>query len=152
MRAGSVPKGSPNICAECRTRKVKCDGKCDVCNSCGRLKLNCSFREGDGHTDEITQPDASVIGRQEKTACGNCRSLKAKCSSESLSCRRWLRKRTACHYPSSKKHQGEPTETRRAPSRTQDAETEPTASANSEIVPPRPDSVFVLHMFEAFVH
>lgn len=150
MPTKGASKRSSTTCAECRARKVRCDGKREICSGCKRLKLNCSFSRRDTHVDGIAQPDASLSGRKKKTACISCRSLKARCGGELPSCMRCLRKRTPCRYPSSNRPQDGPIEARRASSQTRDVTTEPTGQARIEEAPSAHDSTFVLRMFEAF--
>ena len=150
MPTKGASKRSSTTCAECRARKVRCDGKRENCSGCERLKLNCSFSRRDTHVDGIAQPDASLSGRKKKTACISCRSLKAKCGGELPSCMRCLRKRTPCRYPSSNRPQDGPIEARKASSQTRDVTTEPTGQARIEEAPSALDSTFVLRMIEAF--
>ncbi|OAK99950.1 hypothetical protein IQ06DRAFT_153009 [Phaeosphaeriaceae sp. SRC1lsM3a] len=89
---------SANTCAECRTRKVRCDGRRDTCSPCERLRLSCSFERG---TDPVqATPDLEVIlaSRRARVACGACQASKIKCSGEHPQCRRCCIKNFNCVY------------------------------------------------------
>ncbi|RMD41536.1 hypothetical protein DV735_g3607, partial [Chaetothyriales sp. CBS 134920] len=53
MDSTKPTKKSVNICAECRARKVKCDGRRSVCSNCDRLGLVCSFKRTDSSNAEL---------------------------------------------------------------------------------------------------
>ncbi|KAK7591968.1 hypothetical protein V3481_006604 [Fusarium oxysporum f. sp. vasinfectum] len=38
-------RASPDTCAACRARKVRCDGRRSVCTKCERLGFACSFED-----------------------------------------------------------------------------------------------------------
>ncbi|KAH6643185.1 hypothetical protein C7974DRAFT_118693 [Boeremia exigua] len=153
MRSRGVSKRSPNTCAECRARKVKCDdnrnGDRGRCGGCERLKLDCSFGRVDPEVDGVAQPDRRLESRKKKTACMSCRSLKAKCDGEVPSCMRCLRKRRTCQYPSTGSNENE-VDVRVTNSQMQEAQITTTVPASLEPVLPSLENSFVLRMIEAF--
>ncbi|KAF4996394.1 hypothetical protein FDECE_12473 [Fusarium decemcellulare] len=86
---------SPNTCSACRARKVRCDGRRNVCTSCERLNLNCSFQNPQSATVPIRR-------RRAHAACLACHSRKIRCSEERPNCRRCLRLDLSCVYPSNR--------------------------------------------------
>lgn len=95
---------SANTCAECRARKVKCDGRRVVCTPCERLHLRCSFeRVGDeGFADP--DPEATRGKRRAKAACHACQASKIRCSGELPRCRRCITKAQNCVYSASRRN------------------------------------------------
>lgn len=47
-------RASPNTCAACRARKVRCDGRRTVCTNCERLGFTCSFEKS--QTNGVSSP------------------------------------------------------------------------------------------------
>lgn len=137
MSARTTSKRSPDTCAECRARKVKCDGRRNGCSGCERLDLRCSFRRGS--TDPSLVADEDVHLRRKVVACTACRSLKAKCGGEQPSCRRCQRRRVQCVYPRSKRA-----------SKESDPSHSPEPALNSASNHGRLDHGLVLRVFEAF--
>ncbi|KAF5629800.1 transcriptional regulatory [Fusarium tjaetaba] len=83
------------ICAQCRNRKVRCDGDPRGCNNCKRLKFNCSLL--------VADPDNAVEvleRRRVSRACIPCRDRKLKCSGQRPTCSRCSDRGSRCHYPS----------------------------------------------------
>ncbi|CVK85401.1 uncharacterized protein FPRN_06722 [Fusarium proliferatum] len=83
------------ICAQCRNRKVRCDGNPQGCNNCKRLKFNCSVLTTDSDNAlEILER------RRVSRACIPCRDRKLKCSGQRPTCSRCSDRGSLCHYPS----------------------------------------------------
>ncbi|QKD61586.1 uncharacterized protein FOBCDRAFT_192040 [Fusarium oxysporum Fo47] len=83
------------ICAQCRNRKVRCDGDPTGCNNCKRLKFNCSLL--------VTDSDNGIElleRRRVSRACIPCRDRKLKCSGRRPACSRCSDRGSPCHYPS----------------------------------------------------
>ncbi|KAL3450812.1 hypothetical protein BJX65DRAFT_270146 [Aspergillus insuetus] len=86
------------ICAQCRNRKVRCDGDTRGCGNCKRLRFECSFvasLTGDNDSPELLER------RRVRRACGSCRDRKLKCSGRLPECSRCLERGLACRYPNS---------------------------------------------------
>lgn len=154
MRPGGISRRSPNTCAECRARKVKCDGsrndRNNGCTGCKRLKLDCSFSRVGAQVDGTVVPDVSLESRKKKIACTNCRSLKAKCDGELPSCTRCLRKRRSCLYPSSRNIERETNTVSDASVNTHKDQITAQEPSDTQSVLPSLDKSFVLRMIEAF--
>ncbi|KAF3770878.1 hypothetical protein M406DRAFT_217057, partial [Cryphonectria parasitica EP155] len=84
---------SPHTCSACRSRKVRCDGRRDICRNCERLDLECSFQ---GQELSIRGPDR----RRTRRACLPCRNRKARCSGLTPACQRCLDLGFKCIYES----------------------------------------------------
>jgi hypothetical protein len=93
---------SGNTCAECRARKVKCDGRKEICTPCERLRLHCSFERTRDALRPTPDPSA-VTGRRAKAACKGCQNLKARCSGERPRCQRCVSRHIDCVYITSKR-------------------------------------------------
>ena len=91
-------KKSVNTCAECRARKVRCEGNRPVCSHCQRLDLDCSFQRSGR-----TEPEAIWERRRIRLACASCHSLKARCSGQLPKCQRCRNKGIDCVYAPSKR-------------------------------------------------
>ncbi|ORY70304.1 fungal-specific transcription factor domain-containing protein [Pseudomassariella vexata] len=108
LATGGGPVGPSNqrrTCLQCRVRKVRCDGRQDVCRNCERLKFECSFQQ----TPEKSSGQyvhKLPERRRRMQACLSCRSAKMKCLGEMPECSNCVRKGLVCSYPGSKK--GEP--------------------------------------------
>ncbi|ETN45880.1 uncharacterized protein HMPREF1541_00061 [Cyphellophora europaea CBS 101466] len=102
MQHQKLSKKSANTCAECRSRKVKCDGLRDVCSPCSRLNISCSFQRGDGDAE------AAPERRRARLACEACHSLKARCTGELPECKRCRLRGVDCIYPASKRASARP--------------------------------------------
>ncbi|KAH8883691.1 hypothetical protein GQ53DRAFT_882075 [Thozetella sp. PMI_491] len=88
----TASRRSPNICAQCRARKVRCDGQqSSGCANCRRLGDACSFRD----PAIAGQP---VARRRGKRACLRCYRRKARCSGDSPSCQRCQKLDVECVY------------------------------------------------------
>ncbi|KAI3576134.1 hypothetical protein IWW34DRAFT_79031 [Fusarium oxysporum f. sp. albedinis] len=103
MRFAMEPRNGPRmrnrktseICAQCRNRKVRCDGDPTGCNNCKRLKFNCSLL--------LTDSDNGIElleRRRVSRACIPCRDRKLKCSGRRPACSRCSDRGSPCHYPS----------------------------------------------------
>jgi hypothetical protein len=97
MQPQKPSKRSANTCGQCRARKVRCDGRRDVCSGCERLGLSCSFQRGDAEVDALHER------RRTRLACEACHALKARCTGELPHCKRCRTKGVDCVYPSSKR-------------------------------------------------
>lgn len=92
-------KRSANTCAECRARKVRCEGNRPVCSHCDRLSLDCSFQRADRPESEAVQWER----RRVRLACASCHALKARCTGQLPKCQRCLAKGIDCVYAPSKR-------------------------------------------------
>ena len=97
MESSKSTKRSANICAECRARKVRCDGRRHVCSNCERLNLSCSFQRSG------SSPELQLERRRVRLACASCHSLKARCSGQLPKCQRCRSKGIDCVYAPSKR-------------------------------------------------
>jgi hypothetical protein len=97
-----LPRSS-NTCAECRVRKVKCDGRRDTCSPCERLLLGCSFQRVPDGVHVIPDPDARSTIRRARRACKPCQAMKVRCSGDSPRCQRCASKDSNCVYAISKR-------------------------------------------------
>ncbi|CEI63708.1 hypothetical protein FVEN_g6830 [Fusarium venenatum] len=86
------------ICAQCRNRKVGCDGDPRGCGNCKRLKFSCSLLsspvENNGNLEILER-------RRVSRACFRCKDRKLKCSGKRPTCSRCLDRGIDCHYPTS---------------------------------------------------
>ncbi|KAL1967569.1 hypothetical protein VTN77DRAFT_3084 [Rasamsonia byssochlamydoides] len=83
-------RASINTCAQCRHRKVRCDGRHDTCRNCDRFGFHCSFsRDFHGVFHER---------RRVSLACTACRAHKTRCSGEQPVCKRCLSRGSQCTY------------------------------------------------------
>jgi hypothetical protein len=98
MSPAKSSKRSANTCAECRARKVRCEGNRPVCSHCERLNLDCSFQRT-GHSE----PEAIWERRRIRLACTSCHALKARCSGQLPKCQRCRAKGIDCVYAPSKR-------------------------------------------------
>ncbi|RDW66779.1 hypothetical protein BP5796_09528 [Coleophoma crateriformis] len=98
---------SPKTCDQCRTRKVRCDGRRNTCSNCDRLGFTCSFQAASLSHSE----DARVVGQSQsqplrcrvRQACVSCQALKARCSGDTPSCQRCQEKKIQCVYKTPKR-------------------------------------------------
>ncbi|KAI0882393.1 fungal-specific transcription factor domain-containing protein [Annulohypoxylon maeteangense] len=112
-QAGSGPISTPvsipdslkkrAICSQCRIRKVRCDGRPNICQNCDRLGFECSFQQSPGKS-----PGKYVVKlperRRRMQACIQCHSKKTRCLGELPSCSSCVRRNRTCVYPRTKKH------------------------------------------------
>ncbi|KAI1500189.1 hypothetical protein F5X99DRAFT_387317 [Biscogniauxia marginata] len=103
------PISAPNLllarratCSQCRIRKVRCDGRENLCQNCDRLGFECSFQQSPGKA-----PGQYVVKlperRRRMQACIPCHSRKTRCHGELPSCSNCVRKNRSCSYPKAKK-------------------------------------------------
>ncbi|KAI1383964.1 fungal-specific transcription factor domain-containing protein [Hypoxylon trugodes] len=90
------------ICSQCRIRKVRCDGRPDICQNCDRLGFECSFQQAPGKS-----PGQYVVKlperRRRMQACIPCHSKKTRCLGELPSCSSCVRRNRVCTYPRTKR-------------------------------------------------
>ncbi|KAI8716260.1 hypothetical protein NCS52_00919100 [Fusarium sp. LHS14.1] len=86
------------ICAQCRNRKVRCDGDPRGCCNCKRLRFECSLAASPVDKDNLPE---LLERRRVWRACIRCRDRKLKCSGGSPACSRCAQRGVACQYPSS---------------------------------------------------
>ncbi|KAK1763897.1 hypothetical protein QBC33DRAFT_458707 [Phialemonium atrogriseum] len=84
------------ICAQCRNRKVRCDGDSRGCGNCKRLRFGCSLVASSSETNESLE---LLERRRVLRACIPCRDRKLKCSGRFPACSRCLNRGVTCHYP-----------------------------------------------------
>ncbi|KAB5575402.1 hypothetical protein GE09DRAFT_1091872 [Coniochaeta sp. 2T2.1] len=94
-------------CKQCRFRKVRCDGRADVCGNCERLSFACSFSQAatpEQASDDPQSPSSAALARPERRraskACDGCRDQKVRCSGDTPQCLACKRRRVECNYPS----------------------------------------------------
>ncbi|KAI1632591.1 hypothetical protein F4809DRAFT_656144 [Biscogniauxia mediterranea] len=101
------PKKSSQTCSTCRMRKVRCDGRRDVCQNCERLGFSCSFQDtGSPNPDGESVSSFSLPRRRVRLACTNCHSRKARCSGEAPKCARCQTQGIECIYKPTKRSGG----------------------------------------------
>ncbi|KAH9904956.1 hypothetical protein F4778DRAFT_52890 [Xylariomycetidae sp. FL2044] len=100
-------KKSSQTCSTCRLRKVRCDGRRDVCQNCERLGFSCSFQDtGSPNPDGEALTSFSLPRRRVRLACTNCHSRKARCSGEMPKCARCQSQGIECVYKPTKRSGG----------------------------------------------
>lgn len=105
--ANRPAKKSSSTCATCRARKVKCDGRRDICQNCERLGFTCSFQDtGSPSIDAETAASFALPRRRVRLACSNCHSRKARCSGETPKCARCQSQGIECVYKPTKRSAG----------------------------------------------
>lgn len=94
-------KKSSKTCATCRARKVRCDGRRDVCSNCERLGFTCSYEDSHpefGGAGLDGAPAVNPPRKRVRHACTNCHSRKARCSGDAPKCSRCLNQNLQCVY------------------------------------------------------
>lgn len=93
-------------CKQCRYRKVRCDGRADICGNCERLSFACSFSHAatpEQASDDPKSPGSAALARPERRraskACDGCREQKVRCSGDTPQCLACKRRRVDCRYP-----------------------------------------------------
>ncbi|KAI1771263.1 fungal-specific transcription factor domain-containing protein [Hypoxylon cercidicola] len=90
------------VCSQCRIRKVRCDGRPNLCQNCDRLGFECSFQQLPGKS-----PGQYVVKlperRRRMQACIPCHSKKTRCLGELPSCSSCLRRNRVCSYPKARR-------------------------------------------------
>ncbi|KAI1320510.1 hypothetical protein F5Y16DRAFT_83460 [Xylariaceae sp. FL0255] len=105
--ANRPPKKTSQTCNTCRLRKVRCDGRRDICQNCERLGFTCSFQEtGSPHPDTDSVTSFSLPRRRVRLACTSCHSRKARCTGETPKCARCVAQRIECIYRPTKRSGG----------------------------------------------
>ncbi|KAH8900621.1 hypothetical protein GQ53DRAFT_675392, partial [Thozetella sp. PMI_491] len=92
-------------CITCRQRKVRCDGRPELCLRCEKLGLQC-IQEGSpllppGPSDANSNSDLTQAGHKRlriPIACESCRKKKLKCDAQRPACSSCVRKQTQCLY------------------------------------------------------
>ncbi|OTB01738.1 hypothetical protein M426DRAFT_33894, partial [Hypoxylon sp. CI-4A] len=98
------PKKSSQTCLPCRVRKVRCDGRRDVCQNCERLGFTCSFQDAASpNQDSESLTTFTLPRRRVRLACANCHSRKARCSGETPKCARCQAQGIECVYKPTKR-------------------------------------------------
>lgn len=101
------PKKSSQTCIPCRVRKVRCDGRRDVCQNCERLGFSCSFQDAASpNQDPESLTSFTLPRRRVRLACANCHSRKARCSGETPKCARCQSQGIECVYKPTKRSGG----------------------------------------------
>ncbi|KAI0835156.1 hypothetical protein F5Y06DRAFT_139784 [Hypoxylon sp. FL0890] len=101
------PKKSSQTCIPCRVRKVRCDGRRDVCQNCERLGFTCSFQDAASpNQDAESLTNFTLPRRRVRLACANCHSRKARCSGETPKCARCQAQGIECVYKPTKRSGG----------------------------------------------
>lgn len=97
-------KKTSQTCSTCRLRKVRCDGRRDICQNCERLGFTCSFQDAASpHADSDSITALSLPRRRVRLACTNCHSRKARCTGESPKCARCQSQGIDCIYRPTKR-------------------------------------------------
>lgn len=102
--SGKPVKRTSNTCVTCRARKVRCDGRRDVCNNCERLGFSCSYDDSAGILGSIEVvgsdgvPHMMLPRRRVRQACISCHSRKARCSGTTPKCDRCRAQGIECVY------------------------------------------------------
>ncbi|KAI5859413.1 hypothetical protein GGS23DRAFT_316941 [Durotheca rogersii] len=127
------PKKSSQTCIPCRVRKVRCDGRRDVCQNCERLGFTCSFQDGASpNQDPDTLAAFALPRRRVRLACANCHSRKARCSGETPKCARCQAQGIECVYKPTKRSGGAGAAPQSAQPGTTDSELESVSSEPPE--------------------
>ncbi|KAK0614573.1 hypothetical protein B0T14DRAFT_539968 [Immersiella caudata] len=103
MTCPSLESGRPaSTCITCRARKVRCDGRRDVCANCERLGFGCSYDDSAGGEPDspgvAPGPAVAVPRRRVRQACLNCHAKKARCSGSMPQCDRCRTQGLDCVY------------------------------------------------------
>ncbi|KAI0157932.1 hypothetical protein GGR52DRAFT_582779 [Hypoxylon sp. FL1284] len=126
-------KKTSQTCIPCRVRKVRCDGRRDVCQNCERLGFSCSFQD-----DALPNQDSESLSsftlprRRVRLACANCHSRKARCSGETPKCARCQSQGIDCVYRPTKRSGGVSTTAQQTQQGATDSEIESVSSEPPE--------------------
>ncbi|KAL8419371.1 hypothetical protein RB594_002554 [Gaeumannomyces avenae] len=118
--AARPPKRTSNTCLTCRARKVRCDGRRDVCTNCERLGFGCTYHDAltargsaaPGTSAGLAGPEGesamsalalALPRRRVRLACANCHSRKARCSGSLPKCDRCRARGIECVYQPGKR-------------------------------------------------
>lgn len=127
------PKKSSQTCIPCRVRKVRCDGRRDVCQNCERLGFTCSFHDATSpNQDPESLTNFTLPRRRVRLACANCHSRKARCSGETPKCARCQSQGIECVYKPTKRSGGASSAAQQTQQGTTDSELESVSSEPPE--------------------
>ncbi|KAI1103296.1 hypothetical protein F4804DRAFT_236387 [Jackrogersella minutella] len=127
------PKKSSQTCIPCRVRKVRCDGRRDVCQNCERLGFTCSFQDAASpNQDSENLTNFTLPRRRVRLACANCHSRKARCSGETPKCARCQAQGIECVYKPTKRSGPSNTASQQTHQGTTDSELESVSSEPPE--------------------
>ncbi|KAJ0160049.1 hypothetical protein CTA2_8639, partial [Colletotrichum tanaceti] len=100
-------RSSATTCVTCRARKVRCDGRRDVCSNCERLGFTCTYEDPTSEPNRLAAAAAApafpLPRRRVRQACQSCHSRKARCSGHTPACDRCRAQGIECVYRVSKR-------------------------------------------------
>ncbi|KAK1585912.1 uncharacterized protein LY79DRAFT_517975 [Colletotrichum navitas] len=97
-------RSSATTCVTCRARKVRCDGRRDVCSNCERLGFSCTYEDSTSDANGLAAaPTFPLPRRRVRQACQSCHSRKARCSGHTPACDRCRAQGIECVYRASKR-------------------------------------------------
>ncbi|EFQ34858.1 hypothetical protein CGRA01v4_04231 [Colletotrichum graminicola] len=97
-------RSSATTCVTCRARKVRCDGRRDVCSNCERLGFSCTYEDSTSDANGlVAAPTFPLPRRRVRQACQSCHSRKARCSGHTPACDRCRAQGIECVYRASKR-------------------------------------------------
>jgi hypothetical protein len=99
----AAPKRISKTCVTCRARKVRCDGRRDICTNCERLGFACSYTDGHGAAVRGGLAAGLIPRKRARQACTACHARKAKCSGTLPRCDRCRLQGLDCEYKASKR-------------------------------------------------
>ncbi|KAK2043192.1 hypothetical protein LZ31DRAFT_335999 [Colletotrichum somersetense] len=97
-------RSSATTCVTCRARKVRCDGRRDICSNCERLGFSCTYEDSSSDASGLAAaPTFPLPRRRVRQACQSCHSRKARCSGHTPACDRCRAQGIDCVYRASKR-------------------------------------------------
>ncbi|GKT58010.1 hypothetical protein ColTof4_11934 [Colletotrichum tofieldiae] len=97
-------RSSATTCVTCRARKVRCDGRRDICSNCERLGFSCTYEDPSSEPNGLAAaPTFPLPRRRVRQACQSCHSRKARCSGHTPACDRCRAQGIECVYRASKR-------------------------------------------------
>ncbi|KAK2002637.1 hypothetical protein LX36DRAFT_229234 [Colletotrichum falcatum] len=97
-------RSSATTCVTCRARKVRCDGRRDICSNCERLGFSCTYEDSGIDANGLAAaPTFPLPRRRVRQACQSCHSRKARCSGHTPACDRCRAQGIECVYRASKR-------------------------------------------------
>ncbi|KAK1702291.1 hypothetical protein BDP67DRAFT_585499 [Colletotrichum lupini] len=97
-------RSSATTCVTCRARKVRCDGRRDICSNCERLGFSCTYEDPSSDANGVAAaPTFPLPRRRVRQACQSCHSRKARCSGHTPACDRCRTQGIECVYRASKR-------------------------------------------------
>ncbi|KAF6828112.1 nitrate assimilation regulatory protein nira-like protein [Colletotrichum plurivorum] len=97
-------RSSATTCVTCRARKVRCDGRRDICSNCERLGFSCTYEDPNSDPNGSSSAPAFPLPRRRvRQACESCHSRKARCSGHTPACERCRAQGIECVYRASKR-------------------------------------------------